>query len=100
MHGAVLSSLAPPQSCSEAALSEGDRALSVDGFVSDLVLWFSERGCITGVAQLTALTVVVTSLVEVCFLHSAVAQESWVFTCTSLVVLEISLSKEGLALLC
>lgn len=81
MHGAVLSSAAQPE-------SDGDGTLSVDGFVSDVVLGSSERCCITALL-LTALTVTLTSPVEVCLLHSgAAALDSWVVTCNSSVTLE------------
>ncbi len=96
VHGAVWSSAARPQSCC-ATLSGSDGTLSVDGFVSDLVLGSSGRGRVTDFAELlTALMAVLTSQVEVCFLHSAAALESWVVTCDSSVVLEISLGLEAL----
>lgn len=72
MHWAVWSSAAP-QSWSAAALSEGNRTLSVDDFVSDLDIGCSERCCITAFSELiTAMMAVLT--VAFCLLHSAAVE--------------------------
>lgn len=89
VHGAVLSSAARLQFCSVAELSEGDRTLS-----ADMLHGCSERRCTADFAEVSAaLMVVLTSQVEVCFLHSAA--ESSLVTCSS-EVLATSLSLETL----